>query len=773
MRYTMQAQTMIRTAAKIARGMGHSYVGSAHLLLALLEDAGEAGKLLRFAGLERELVRNMAQILLGVGTPELPLPQGFSVQAKRILRNAADEAYRLQNKQVDHLHVLLAILRTERCEAWNILMLNNVDTQELFSYTVDCLRNDRCHQTPMSKEAVSTKLLEQFGEDLLLKAVHMDPVIGREKEINTVIGILSRKNKNNPALVGAPGVGKTAIAEGLAQRMAAGNVPPQLKGKRLVSLNIANLVAGTKYRGEFEERLRDVLAEIRRSGDVILFVDEMHTIVGAGAAEGAIDAANIFKPALGRGELQMLGATTQEEYRKYIEKDPALERRFRPVTVEEPDTEATMAILRGLKPGLERHHHVRITEEALSEAVRLSVRYLQDLYLPDKAIDLLDESAAHVKLEELHAVKTGLRQDLEMELHEAVRECRYEKAAELRDKMQRLATKPTEGRKGRAVTGMDIAWAVSARTNIPVGRLTLRERQRVLQLEDTLTSQVIGQDEAISQIAHVLQRGLSGIRDGERPVASLLLCGPTGVGKTELCRVLAEELYGSRSAMIRLDMSEYMEKQAVARIIGAPPGYVGYEEGGKLTEAVRRKPYCLVLFDEIEKAHPDIAGILLQIMEEGVLTDSTGKRVSFKNAVVIMTSNVGGELKGDGLGFCPADRSGQTMQLLQQRFSPEFLGRLDKTVCFLPLQSGAKAAIIEKYLRCLKQRAEENGIVLSWSDELPRFLLPEKEGEGGARQLRRLVETKVEVPLAQHLLHTEKVPGKIKIRIEKDMLHFC
>ena len=772
MRYAMQAQTVIRAAAKLARSMGHSYVGSVHLLLALAEESGEAGKLLRFAGFESDLSKNMTRILLGEGTPELPLPQGFSPQAKCILRNAANEAYRLRTKQIDQFHILLSILRTERCGAWNILVLNNIDTQELFSYTVDYLRNGKHHQIKMSREAVSTKLLEQFGDDLLLKAVHMEPVIGREKEIDTVIGILSRKNKNNPALVGAPGVGKTAIAEGLAQRMAAGNVPPQLKGKRLVSLNMANLVAGTKYRGEFEERLRDLLAEVRRSGDVILFVDEMHTIVGAGAAEGAIDAANIFKPALGRGELQMLGATTQEEYRKYIEKDPALERRFRPVMVEEPDLQATTAILRGLKPGLERHHHVKITEEALDEAIRLSVRYLQDLYLPDKAIDLLDESAAHVKLEELHAGKTGLRQELEQEMHEAVRERRYEKAAELRDKMQHLAARSSEGRRVRAVTGADVAWAVSARTNIPVGRLTQQERQRMLGLKDALSAQVIGQEAAINQITYVLQRGLSGIRDGNRPVASLLLCGPTGVGKTELCRVLAEELYGDQAAMIRLDMSEYMEKQAVARMIGAPPGYVGYEEGGKLTEAVRRKPYCLVLLDEIEKAHPDITGILLQIMEDGVLTDSTGKRVSFKNAVVIMTSNIGGELKSDGLGFCPSDRSGQTMQLLQQRFSPEFLGRLDKTVCFLPLQPETKVAIVEKYLRRLQKRAKENGINLSWGNELPEFLLAAKEGKGGARHLRRVVEEQVEGPLAQYLLCTEKVPVKIKIRIEKCRIQF-
>ena len=773
MRYATQAQSVIRSAGKIARSMGHSYVGSVHLLLALSKEPGEAGKLLHYAGFEPELGEKLVLILHGSGTPELPLPQGFSVQARRILRDARDEACRLKSKEIDQLHILLSLLRREYCSAWNVLTLNNVDTRELFSYTVDCLRGGTKQNTKTVKEAVNTKLLEQFGEDLLLKAVHMEPVIGREKEINTVIGILSRKNKNNPALVGEPGVGKTAIAEGLAQRMAAGNVPPQLKGKRLISLNMANLVAGTKYRGEFEERLRDVLAEIRRSGDVILFVDEMHTIVGAGAAEGAIDAANIFKPALGRGELQMLGATTHDEYRKYIEKDPALERRFRPVTVEEPDTEATMAILRGLKPGLERHHHLKITEEALSEAIRLSVRYLPDLYLPDKAIDLLDEGAAHVKLEELNAGKAGLRQDLEQELNEAVRESRFEKAAELRDKMQRLTSKPSEGKGRRAVTGEDIAWAVNARTSIPVGRLTTREKERLLGLKDTLKMQVVGQDEAVSQVSQVLQRGMSGIRDGSRPVASMLFCGPTGVGKTELCRALAEELYGDRSAMLRLDMSEYMEKQAVARMIGAPPGYVGYEEGGKLTEAVRRRPYCLVLLDEIEKAHPDITGILLQIMEEGVLTDSTGKRVSFKNTVVVMTSNIGGEIKGDGLGFCPADRAGKTQQLLQQRFTPEFLGRLDKTIHFVPLQPDTKVAIAEKYLLQLKKRTEENGIQLSWTEELPRFLISGREEQGGARQLRRVVQDQVEGPLALHLLSMDRTPGKIKIRIDKNQVCFC
>ena len=771
MYYTENAQALLVTAAKRARALGHSYVGSVHLLLAMAADQSLAGQLLRGAGVDAELSEKMAAVLYGVGTPGLPLPQGFSGQARRILREARNEARQMESRQVDTVHILLAILRSQRTGARDLLVLNDVDTDILFSRTVAFMQWEK-EASKWKKEAVATKLLEQFSEDLLLKAAEMEPVIGRDREIDTVIGILSRKNKNNPALVGEPGVGKTAIAEGLAQRMAAGNVPPQLKDKRLVSLNMANLVAGTKYRGEFEERLRDVLAEIRRSGDVILFVDEMHTIVGAGAAEGAIDAANIFKPALGRGELQMLGATTLTEYRKYIEKDPALERRFRPVMVEEPDREATMAILRGLKPGLERHHHIRITDEAMTEALRLSVRYLPDLYLPDKAIDLLDEGASHARMEELYHGRRGIRQDLEQELHEAVRESRFEKAAELRDKMQRMAARPSEARKARTVTGADVAWAVSARTGIPVGRLTADERERLLNLEALLSRQVVGQEEAVTQVAEVVRRGLSGLRDEGRPVASLLLTGPTGVGKTELCRALAHELYGSKEAMIRLDMTEFMEKQSVSRLIGAPPGYVGYEEGGKLTEAVRRRPYCLVLLDELEKAHPDVSGILLQIMEEGVLTDSTGRRVSFKNAIVVMTSNVGGELRGDGLGFQPSGRDDQTKEALRQRFTPEFLGRLDRIVHFVPLQEQAMEGIARKYLEQLRERAASNGIQLQLPEELAHELGCCSRKQGGARYLRRLVQERVEGPLTTFLLKSGKKPAGVKAKLENGVLRF-
>jgi ATP-dependent Clp protease ATP-binding subunit ClpC len=634
----------------------------------------------------------------------------------------------------------------------------------LFSRVVEYKMLGYREPVKRKREGFATKLLEQFSEDLVAKASGMDPVIGRDREIETVIGILSRKNKNNPALVGEPGVGKTAIAEGLAQRMAMGAVPPQLKDKRLISLNMANLVAGTKYRGEFEERLRDLLSEIKRCGDIILFVDEMHTIVGAGAAEGAIDAANIFKPALGRGELQILGATTISEYRKYIEKDAALERRFRAVMVEEPSEEDTMAILRALKPGLEKHHQITIRDEALQEAVRLSQRYLSDLYLPDKAIDLVDEGAARARLMNMPYGVAMPRQELEQQLHEAVREKQFERAAQLRDQMQTMTSLGINKSLGH-VTAQDIAWAVSDRTGIPVGRLTADERQRLLALEEILEKRVIGQNKAVAAVAEAVRRGYCGIRDANRPVASLLFSGPTGVGKTELCRALAEELYGSKQAFIRLDMTEYMEKQSVSRLIGAPPGYVGYEEGGKLTEAVRRRPYCLVLFDELEKAHRDVTGVLLQIMEEGELTDSTGHRVSFRNATVIMTSNIGGQIHGDGFGFCPGGRDKQTDGELRQNFSPEFLGRLDQVVYFRSLDEADMEKIAERELKRLSQRAATAGVNLKLPPEMAKILASECKAQGGARQLRHLMQQRLEAPLAEALLKAARKPENVTARL--------
>ncbi len=769
MRYRADGAAIITAAADYARNMGHSFVGSAHFLLAFSRAPGWIRRLMWGWGAHETLLWDLTAASYGMGQPDLVLRQGFSPEARGILEGASWEVRYLGQREIGPEHIFLALIRLEHTTASVLLEICGVDADDLFSAALECMLPGNKPGENGKKEAYTTKLLEQFSEDLIAKAAKMDPVIGREREIDMVIGILSRKNKNNPALIGEPGVGKTAIAEGLAQRMAAGNVPPQLKEKRLMSLNMANLVAGTKYRGEFEERLRDVLTEIRRCGDVILFVDEMHTIVGAGAAEGAIDAANIFKPALGRGELQILGATTLTEYRKYIEKDPALDRRFRPVMVEEPSQTDALAILQALRPGLERHHHIRITEEALAAAVQLSGRYMPDQYLPDKAIDLLDEGAARAHMEDMRRYGSAPGKALEEALHQAVKQKDFEKAAQLRDQMQSIA-RGSERIEIRSVTKEDIAWAVSARTGIPAGKLTADERQRILRLEEILSGRVVGQAEAVRSVAAAVRRGFSGLRDVDRPVASLLFTGPTGVGKTELCRVLAEEVYGSRDAMIRLDMTEYMEKHSVSRLIGAPPGYVGYEEGGKLTEAVRRRPYCLVLFDELEKAHRDVTGVLLQIMEEGVLTDSTGRRVSMKNAIIVMTSNLGGRIAGNGLGFQPSGRNGEIDKELQQAFSPEFLGRIDSVVHFSPLDSEALKKIAEKYLAQLCARAKNAGLELELPPGTAGYFGNQCKQRGGARQLRRLVQEELEGPLATYVLTNRDQPGRIGFRLEENGL---
>jgi len=772
MRYHTDTAELIRNCGRRAVDLGHSYVGSAHFLLALSETRGEAGMLLRSLGIEPGTAEGLTRLLYGSGKSGLPLPQGLTKDARIILREASREAKQQGERLIRPVHVLMAMARREGCSAGTVMQISGIEMNVLFTHTVEYVRRGK--RIPCAdKEETDTKLLERFSEDLIQKAVHMDPVIGRDAEIDLVIGILCRRSKNNPALVGEPGVGKTAIAEGLAQRMAAGSVPPQLRNKRLISLNMADLVAGTKYRGEFEERLRDLLAEIRRSSDIILFVDEMHTIVGAGAAEGAIDASNIFKPALGRGELQILGATTREEYRKFIEKDAALDRRFRPVAVEEPGESTALEILKALKPGLETHHQLRIGEDAMREAVRLSVRYMPEQYLPDKAIDLLDEAASRVRMERAGWRQgSGPRKDLEQELEEAIRNRAFEQAALLRDKLQMLTSSEQEKKHIRIVTAADIASVVSSRTGIPAGKLSSTERERILGLEAVLAEQVIGQEAAVAVVAEAVRRGYSGLRDETRPIASLLFSGPTGVGKTELCRVLAAEVYGSRTAMIRLDMTEFMEKQSVSRLIGAPPGYVGYEEGGKLTEAVRRRPYSLVLLDEVEKAHPDVLGLLLQIMEEGELTDATGRKVSFRNTVVVMTCNVGGQLKGEGLGFCAQGRDAEMKDALRQYFTPEFLGRLDAKVTFRPLSASAMETVAEKYLEELRSRASSQGIHLQFPEGLGARLCTLCAGEDGARYLRRLVQTRVEGPLAETLLRMESRPSTLEAVWEADAVRF-
>ena len=579
----------------------------------------------------------------------------------------------------------------------------------------------------------NTRILEQFGVDLVERADRSERIIGRTQEIETVLQILSRRQKNNPALIGEPGVGKTAIVEGVAQYIAEGRVPENLRGKRLFALDMASLLAGTKYRGEFEERVRDLLAEVQRAQNVILFIDEMHTLVGAGAAEGAIDAANLFKPALGRGRIQLIGATTLDEYRKSIEKDAALERRFRPVQVREPTQEETLQILQGIRPALETHHRLPITDGALRAAVELSCRYLADKFLLDKAVDLLDEGAALARLSQ---------------------------AADDRSLLRRLrGAHPAS----RCVTDADIAAAVSNRTGIPLGELSGGERRRMLTLEQTLSAEIVGQGAAVRAVAQAVRRGRSGLAEGKRPIASMLFTGPTGVGKTALCKALARALYGSERAMVRLDMSEYMEKHSVSRLLGAPPGYVGHGEGGELTERVRRQPYSLVLLDEIEKAHPDLCGLLLQVMEDGALTDANGRRVDFRNTLLVMTSNLGAQSPAAGFGERVQESS---LRALREHFSPEFLGRLDCVAAFAPLNEAALEQIARQQLEALRTRAEKRGLHVTASESAARTLAARcAGGRGGARELRRLIQNEVEAPLADTLLGSDRHPA---VRVSGD-----
>ena len=617
-------------------------------------------------------------------------------------------------------------------------------------------------------EEYRMKLAEQFCEDMLICAQASGPVIGRERELQTVMEVLCRQRKNNPALIGEPGVGKTAVVEGLAQRMAAGNVPEPLQGKRLLSLSLASLLAGTKYRGEFEERIRDVVQEIRRAGNVILFIDELHTICGAGSAEGAIDAANLLKPALGRGEIQIIGATTREEYRKYIEKDAALERRFRAVPVPEPTPQEAERILAGLRPGMERHHRVRIAQEAVHAAVVLSCRYLTGQYLPDKAVDLLDESAARVRMrtECCRAPSPETRRKLlAAALGEAIEYGRFEDAARLREELKGLL--PLRPEAMRVVTASEIAETVSARTGVPVGAISETERQKMRELEDRLRMRVLGQDEAVRAVASAIRRGRTGLRDPNRPIASMLFMGPTGVGKTELCKAIAEQVYGSGSALIRLDMSEFMEKHTVSRLLGAPPGYVGHGEGGELTEKVRRQPYSVVLLDEIEKAHRDVTGILLQVMDEGVLTDAAGRKTDFRNTMIVMTSNLGAQTAV--AGFEERRSEGRESACLREHFSPEFLGRIDCVTTFRPLGADTLEQIARLRLSALDARAKEEGLSLAFGEEVAPWLAARCGKGGGARQFRRLIAEEIESPLAELLLQAPETQ-RVSLRLSGEAL---
>ncbi len=751
--FSWQVRCLVLQAGGLAGAWGHGHVGTEHLLLALA--GGSGAVLLGPCGVTAAAVSDGLLALRGCGRPMAAPPQGLSPRAAAWLAAAGREARDTGAPLLWPEHLLLALARDDGSTAAALLQRCGAEPDRLFTAAYEAVQARQTAATT-ERQVVHTKLAEQFCENLVDRAPEMEPVIGREQEIETVMEILCRKQKNNPALVGEPGVGKTAIVEGLAQRIARGQVPDTLRGKRLLALDMASLIAGTKYRGEFEERIRDIIQEVRRAGNVILFIDELHTIVGAGAAEGAIDASNLLKPALGRGEIQVIGATTVEEYRKHIEKDAALDRRFRRVDVPEPSHSEALQILRGLRPGLERHHRVSIDDEAVEAAVQLSCRYIPERFLPDKAVDLLDETASRVKLAGFR--RRGPEQEderrLSRELDEAIRDNRFERAAELRDRLQGLIQHPLGA--GRKITSGDVAETVSRRTGIPLGQVTGGERARLLALEDTLRERVIGQDAAVEAAARAVRRGRSGLADQRRPLASMLFTGPTGVGKTELCKALAQAVYGRKEAMIRLDMSEYMEKHAVSRLVGAPPGYVGHGEGGELTEKVRRNPYSLILLDELEKAHRDVCGILLQILEDGILTDAMGRTVDFRNTMLVMTSNLGGEAQGrSGLGFAPVGQEGRVQACLREHFPAEFLGRIDCIAVFRPLDEAALTGIAGKLLREIGRRAEAAGVRLNVAPETPGWLAGRCRGDNaGARALRHTLQRQLEDPLADLLLRS-------------------
>ena len=747
-------------ASRLARELGSPRTGTEHLLLALSQERRTAaGRILCYQGAEDRLLRCM--LLTRQEKPELAGRQGLSAAAARALNGAQREARHLGAALCQPEHLLLALMRDDGYAAARMLCELGVDLNCVFSEAYDRLRAGYAAQD--AKGQSELKLLELYCDNMIERAPQMDPVVGREAELAQLMQVLSRRGKNNPALIGEPGVGKTAVVEALAQRLACGDVPQALRGKKLYCLNMANLLAGTKYRGEFEERVRDILLEIRRCGNVILFVDEMHTIVGAGSAEGAIDAANLLKPALGRGELQMIGATTMEEYRKFIEKDAALERRFRPVTVREPDRESACRMLEALRPGLEAHHRIRITQEAIEAAVDFSTRYLTDRFLPDKAVDLLDEGAAHVWLSGAEPAEDAeCQQRLEQQLEQAVANAQYETAARLRDELRVLVRRQLAARRAQrtiCLTKQDIAAVVAERTGIPVGRLRQSDRERLLTLREALCARIVGQQAAVDAVATAVLRGRTGLADTARPAASFLLIGPTGVGKTELCKQLAQVVYGSQDALIRVDMSEYMEPSSVSRLLGAPPGYVGYDAGGTLTEKVRRRPYCVVLFDELEKAHRDVTGILLQLLGDGILTDSLGRTVSFKNTIVVMTSNLTGAQTGKpGLGFTPDCADIRTQTVLREAFSPEFLGRIDCIASFRQLTADDLTKIAAIQLELLAGRLQKQNVCLKTDPELPERLGTLCAGEpGGARGLRRRIQSLLEGPAAEILLREPAV----------------
>ena len=781
--FTKGANNALCYAIETAEEMGHTYVGSEHLLVGLLKEGdGSAASLLTSRNVTAEQVAELLASTVGRGIPTSLTPDSFTPRAKQVIETALSGARATGNTYAGTEHLLIALLEEGQNYAVRFLKLLGVDLSALLEEALRLTSGGEAGgSAPDGKKGGGkTPTLDKFGEDLTAKAKDgkLDPVIGRSSEIERVIQILSRRTKNNPCLIGEPGVGKTAVVEGLAQKIAAGEVPELLAGRRVVALDLTGMVAGTKYRGDFEERIKSIIDEVKSAGDVILFIDEVHTIVGAGSAEGSTDAANILKPSLARGELQVVGATTLDEYRKNIEKDAALERRFQPVTVGEPNEEEAVQILKGLRDKYEAHHKVRITDGAIEAAVRLSARYIADRYLPDKAIDLIDEGASKVRMSiftappDLKALEEEVK-EISDQKTKAINAQNFEKAAELRDREKQLSEKlEAEKQKWKAdetatgeVTEEEIAQIVSSWTGIPATRLTEEESHRLLNMEKVLHERLVGQDEAVAAVSKAIRRGRVGLKDKKRPIGSFIFLGPTGVGKTELCKALAEAMFGDESAMIRLDMSEYMEKHTVSRLVGSPPGYVGYEEGGQLTEKVRRKPYSVILFDEIEKAHPDVFNILLQILEDGILTDSKGRRVDFKNTVIIMTSNVGARLITDNkVSFGFGDHAEEEMRdsakireevlaELKREFRPEFLNRVDDIIVFHKLNKDEIAEIARRMLRGLGQRLKEMGRSITFTDAAVAAVADAGfDPVYGARPLRRAITSRIEDPLSEKLL---------------------
>ncbi|HEY8448800.1 MAG TPA: ATP-dependent Clp protease ATP-binding subunit [Thermomicrobiales bacterium] len=799
-KFTERARKVLTLAQEEAQRFNHNYIGTEHLLLGLVREGdGVAARVLSNMGVQLPKVRSAVEFIIGRGEGAVVGEIGLTPRAKKVLELAIDEARRLNHHYIGTEHLLLGLVREGEGIAAGVLESLGVNLEKVRTQVMQVVNQSQSYS--QSKQQTKTPYMDALGFDLTEAARQnkLGPLIGRQMEIDRVMQILSRRTKNNPALIGEPGVGKTAIVEGLAQRIVAGDVPERLQNKRLIALDIGALVAGTKYRGEFEERLKKIVAEVKETG-AILFIDELHTLVGAGAAEGAVDAANILKPALSRGEVQTIGATTLDEYRKYIERDAALERRFQPVQVDEPSVEETIAILMGVRPLYEEHHRLKISDEAIKAAANLAARYVTDRFMPDKAIDLIDEAASRVRMTR-SAAPPGLKealaglQSLQRELEAAVNAQEFELAVELRDRerklRERIEQQEQELRDRNAedeiyVTEEDIAQVVSMWTGIPVYRIAGEESERLLHMEEALHERVVGQEEAITTLAKAVRRARAGLKDPRRPIGTFIFLGPTGVGKTLVAKALAEFMFGSEDHLIKIDMSEFMERHAVARLVGAPPGYVGYEEGGQLTEAVRRKSYSVILLDEIEKAHPEAFNMLLQIMEDGSLTDAKGRKVDFRNTIIIMTSNVGAEaITRDttmGFGFKEdADKAARreydrmkekVMAQLKQTFRPEFLNRIDATIVFHALTPEQIRQIVELELKRVRKQLAEQEIALEVTEEAMDLLAQRGyDRTYGARPLRRIIQNLIEDPLAEGLLNSRFQPNQtIRVEVEDDLL---